>query len=184
MAASRPPGGNSPSSRMDEGVTQINIIALVLALFIMLIGLIGTVVPMLPGTPLIFLGAFLYALVDGFQAVGWPTLVVLGLLTLVATTADIWASSAGARMSGASGWSIVTGMIGGLAGLILLSLPGAIVGAVAGVLLTEIIRVGDWKKALKAGSGWLIGWAISAVVQLGLGLIMVAVLVWQVMQGP
>jgi uncharacterized protein len=162
----------------------MNAIVLGLALFVMLVGLIGTVLPMLPGTILILLGALLYALVDGFQAVGWPTMIILGLLTLVATTADIWASSAGARMSGASGWSIVTGLVGGLAGFVLFSLPGAIIGAVAGVLLTEIIRVGDWKKALKAGSGWLLGWAISAVVQLGIGLIMVAIFVWQVMQGP
>jgi uncharacterized protein YqgC (DUF456 family) len=159
-------------------------IVLGLALFVMLIGLVGTVLPVLPGTILILLGALLYAVVDGFQLVGWPTLIVLGLLTLVATTADIWASSAGAKVSGASGWSIVTGLIGGLAGFILLSLPGAIIGAVGGVLLTEIVRVGDWKKALKAGSGWLIGWAISAVVQLGIGLIMVAIFVWQVVQGP
>jgi uncharacterized protein YqgC (DUF456 family) len=162
----------------------MNATVLGLALFVMLVGLIGTVLPMLPGTILILLGALLYALVDGFQAVGWPTMIILGLLTLVATTADIWASSAGARMSGASGWSIVTGLVGGLAGFVLFSLPGAIIGAVAGVLLTEIIRVGDWKKALKAGSGWLLGWAISAVVQLGIGLIMVAIFVWQVMQGP
>jgi uncharacterized protein YqgC (DUF456 family) len=169
---------------MDEGLAQMNIPVLGLALLVMLVGLIGTVLPMLPGTILILLGAFLYAVVDGFQVVGWPTLVVLGLLTLLATTADIWASSAGAKLSGASGWSIVTGLIGGLIGLVVLSLPGAIIGAVAGVLLTEIIRLGDWQKALKAGSGWLIGWAISAVVQLGIGLIMVVIFVWQVMQGP
>ena len=168
--------------QMDERVTQMNVIVLVLALLIMLIGLIGTIVPAIPGTILILLGAFLYALADGFQAVGWPTLIVLGLLTIVATTADIWASTAGAKMSGASGWSIVSGSIGGLVGLVLLSLPGAIIGAVAGVLLTEVIRVGDWNKALKAGRGWLIGWAISTVVQLGIGLIMVTIFVWQVMQ--
>jgi len=51
------------------------------------------------------------------------------------------------------------------------------------VLLTEIVRLGDLRKALKAGSGWLVGWVLSAVVQLGVGLIMLAIFIWQVVQG-
>ena len=159
-------------------------VVLALSLFVMLIGLIGIVVPMIPGTPLIFLAALIYGLVDRFQTVGWPTLVVLGLLTLVATTADLWASSIGAKMGGASVWSMVVGLLGGLVGFIAFSLVGAIIGAIAGVLLTEIIRVKDWRKALKAGSGWAIGWVLSTFLQLGIGLVMVAIFVWQVVEGP
>jgi len=149
----------------------------------MLVGVIGTVLPIIPGTILIFGGALLYALVEGFQTVGWPTLVVLGILTAVATTADLWASSIGAKLGGASGWSVLIGLVAGLVGLVVFGLPGAIIGAVLGVLVTEIVRVGDWRLALKAGSGWVIGWALSTVVQLGVGLIMVAIFVWQVAQG-
>lgn len=149
----------------------------------MLVGVIGTVLPIIPGTILIFAGALLYALVEGFQAVGWPTIVVLGVLAAVATTADLWASSIGAKLGGASGWSVLIGLVAGLVGLVVFSLPGAIIGAVLGVLLTEIVRVGDWRLALKAGSGWVVGWALSTVVQLGVGLIMVAIFVWQLVQG-
>ena len=166
---------------MDESVGTI---ALVLALLVMLVGLIGTVLPIIPGTILIFVAALLYALVEGFQTIGWPTLVVLGLLTAVATTADIWASSVGAKIGGGSGWSVVVGLVFGLAGFILFSLPGAIIGAVLGVLLTEILRVGDWRHALKAGSGWMVGWVLATLVQLCIGLAMVAIFVWQVVQGP
>ena len=161
----------------------VRIIVLVLSSLIMLVGLIGTVLPVIPGTILIFAGALIYALVEGFQAVGWPTVIVLGVLTVVATTADLWASSIGAKLGGASGWSILIGLVVGLAGLVVFSLPGAIIGAVLGVLLTEIARVGDWRLALKAGSGWVFGWLLSTVVQLGIGLIMVVVFVWQVVQG-
>jgi uncharacterized protein YqgC (DUF456 family) len=87
-------------------------------------------------------------------------------------------------MGGASMWSVVVGLILGFVGLLAFSLPGAIVGAVLGVLVTEIIRVRDWKQALKAGSGWAIGWVLSTVFQLGIGLVMVAIFVWQVVQGP
>jgi len=161
----------------------LSIIVLVVTFLLALVGLIGTVLPVIPGTILIFAGALLYAFVDGFRVVGWPTLVVLGVLTAVATTADLWASSIGAKMGGASGWSIVIGLLAGLVGFVIFSLPGAIIGAILGVLLTEIVRVGDWRQALKAGSGWVVGWILSTVVQLGIGLIMVAILVWQVVQG-
>ncbi len=157
---------------------------LALTLVVMLIGVIGTVLPIIPGTIVILLAALVYALLEGFQTVGWPTLLVLGLLTLVSTTADIWASSVGAKIGGASGWSVLFGLVGGLVGFVLFSLPGAILGAIAGVLLTEIIRVGDWRQALKAGSGWVVGWVLATVFQLGVGLVMVAIFVWQALQGP
>ena len=160
----------------------LSTIVLVIAFLIALVGLIGTVLPVIPGTILIFAGALLYAFVDGFQVVGWPTLVVLGVLTAVATTADLWATSVGAKIGGASGWSVVIGLLAGLVGFVVFNLPGAIIGAVLGVLLTEIVRVRDWKQALKAGSGWVVGWILSTVVQLGIGLVMVAILVWQVLQ--
>lgn len=161
----------------------LNTIVLALTLLAMLIGLIGIVLPVIPGTIIIFVAALIYALVEGFQIVGWPTLVVLGLLTIVATTADLWASSVGAKVGGASGWSVLVGLIGGLVGFVVFSLPGAILGAILGVLLTELIRVGDLKQAFKAGGGWALGWVLATVVQLGIGLVMVAIFVWQVLQG-
>jgi len=158
-----------------------NTIVLVLVAAIMFIGLLGTVLPIIPGTVLILLGAFLYALAEGFQAVGWPTLLVLALLALLATSADIWAGSVGAKIGGASGWSILVGLIGGFVGLLLFNLPGAIIGTIGGVLLVEIIRVGDLKQAFKAGGGWAVGWLLSTAVQLVIGLIMIAIFVWQVL---
>lgn len=162
---------------------SVSTVVLVVTFLLMLVGLIGTVLPILPGTILIFAGALLYALADRFQVVGWPTLLVLGVLTAVATTADLWASSVGAKVGGASAWSVVTGLLAGLVGFMVFSLPGAIIGAILGVLVTEAVRVRDWRQALKAGGGWVVGWLLSAVVELGIGLIMVAIFVWQVVQG-
>jgi uncharacterized protein len=161
-----------------------NTLALMAAMIFVIVGLIGTVVPGIPGTILIFLGALLYAVLEGFQSVGWPTLLVLGLLTVAATTADVWATSVGARLGGASGWSIVGGMVGGLVGLLVFTLPGAILGALLGVLAVEILRARDWRQALKAGGGWAVGWIIATILQVGIGLAMAAIFVWQVMRGP
>lgn len=162
----------------------LNTIVLALTLLVMLVGLIGIVVPVLPGTVLIFLAALIYAVVEGFRTVGWPTLLVLGLLMIAATSADLWAGIAGAKIGGAGGWSVLAGLVGGLVGFVVLNLPGAILGAVLGVLLSEMLRLGDWKKALKAGGGWAVGWVLSVILQLSLGLAMVAIFIWQVVRGP
>jgi uncharacterized protein YqgC (DUF456 family) len=161
----------------------LNTVVLIVTLLLMIVGLIGTVAPVIPGTILIFLGALLYAAVEGFQVIGWPTLVVLGILTIIATTAELWASSVGAKVGGASGWSVVVGVIAGLVGFVVFNFVGAIAGTVLGVLGAELVRVGDLKQALKAGSGWLIGWALSTVLQLVIGVSMAAIFVWQVAQG-
>jgi len=146
----------------------------------MFIGLVGIVLPLLPGSILIFAAALGYAVLDGFQTVGWVTLVVLGLLAVVATTADLWATSMGARAGGASGWSILAGMLSGLVGLLFFSLPGSIIGALLGMFLVEVLRVKDWRKALKSGGGWLMGWLLSVILELAIGLVMIAIFVWRV----
>jgi uncharacterized protein YqgC (DUF456 family) len=150
---------------------------------LMLIGLVFTVLPGIPGPLLIFGGALLFALVEGFQIVGWPTLVALGIMAALATGAEAWAGVVGARAGGASGWGILGGLVGGLVGLVFFSLPGGIVGAVLGVLLVELIRNDDAIRALKAGGGWLLGWLLSVVIQLSLGVAMVALFWWQVWRG-
>ena len=66
-----------------------------LAYLLMFVGLIGSVLPLVPGPVFIWLGALVWAANDGFQAVGWPTLLFLGLLTVLAWSSDLpyWAVS-------------------------------------------------------------------------------------------
>ena len=155
-------------------------IVLGLTFVVMFIGLVGIVLPILPGSILIFAAALGYAVLDGFHTVGWITLLVMGLLAAAGTSADLWATSMGARAGGASGWSILAGMLGGLVGLLFFSLPGSIIGALLGMFLVEVLRVKDWRKALKSGGGWLMGWLLSVILELAIGLIMIAIFVWRV----
>lgn len=156
---------------------------LIVALVLMFVGLVGVILPVVPGIVLVYLAAFLYALVEGFVKIGPITLAVLTVLAVVGVTADIWVSSLGAKVGGASIWALLGGLVLGLVGFIFLSLPGAIVGSVAGVIAVEMWRVGDWEKVLKSSGGWLIGWLLATVVQLSLALIMIAIFLWQVWKG-
>jgi hypothetical protein len=75
-------------------------------------------------------------------------------------------------------------MVGGLVGMLVFTLPGAILGALLGVLAVEVMRAKDWRKALKAGGGWAVGWLIAALLQAFIGLTMTAIFLWQVLEGP
>ncbi len=159
------------------------------AVAFMLVGLMGIVVPILPGTILIWLGVLAYALVNGFQAIDWLTFTVLTLIALITGTADIWLTLLGAKTGGASFWALVYGLIGGIVGFFLFgsllpivgNLFGGIIGYALGILIGQYQKHRDWNLALKASFGGIVGWGIATIVQFGGGLMMIAIFIWQVL---
>ena len=170
---------------------------LALTLVLMFVGLLGSVLPGLPGVTLIFLSALVYATLTDFRSVGAAILVVLFIFAAIAFVADFVATSYGARRFGASNWGTVGGAIGGIAGaligLLFLgigSLFGLILGTIAGVFLGEYLKRtrqgqqgpgstgSDWRRASHAAGGVLVGYLASAVIQGLLGLASVIVFVW------
>jgi uncharacterized protein YqgC (DUF456 family) len=161
---------------------------LALTLVMMFVGLLGSVLPGLPGVTLIFLSALVYAIITDFQTVGAAILVVLFVFAALAFVTDFVATSYGARRFGASNWGTVGGALGGivgaLAGLIFAgigSLFGLIAGTIAGVFAGEYLRRQrrgdeetqedtDWRRASRAAGGVIVGYLASAVIQGLLGL--------------
>src|ERR687893_1591740 len=170
---------------------------LTLTLVLMVVGLLGSVLPGLPGVTLIFLSALVYAFLTDFRTVGVAILVVLFIFAAIAFVADFAAPSYGARRFGASNWGTVGGAVGGIAGaligLLFLgigSLFGLILGTIAGVFIGEYLRrerqgdqeeqapaQADWRRASRAAGGVLVGYLASAVVQGFLGLASVIIFV-------
>ena len=169
---------------------------LTLTLVLMVVGLLGSVLPGLPGVTLIFLSALVYAILTDFRTVGVAILVVLFVFAAIAFVADFVATSYGARRFGASNWGTVGGAVGGIAGaligLLFLgigSLFGLILGTIAGVFLGEYLKRtrqgrqepgstgSDWRRASHAAGGVLVGYLASAVIQGLLGLASVIVFV-------
>jgi uncharacterized protein YqgC (DUF456 family) len=148
---------------------------LLLAWIIMGVGLGGAFVPLLPATPLVWLGAFYYAWQTNYREVGIPLLILLGLLAVAGATSDIWASALGAKKSGASGWATVASAVGGTIGLFTLSIPGLFLGAIAGIVLVEYSRHKDWNAVMKASGGYVVGYIVSLVVQFVVCLVMMGI---------
>ncbi|MBL8112348.1 MAG: DUF456 family protein [Acidobacteria bacterium] len=137
----------------------------VLAACLVLLGLAGTILPALPGAPLVFAGLLLAAWIDGFQKVGIFPLVILGLLTVLTLVVDVVATALGAKKVGASRSAIVGSAIGTVVGLFF-GIPGLLLGPFVGALLGEYSARKNWEQAGKAGLGTWLGIVLGTAVKL------------------
>lgn len=149
----------------------------ILAVILVLVGLAGTVLPALPGAPLVFLGLLLAAWADGFQKVGWFPLTILGILTAGTFAVDFLATSLGAKRVGASYLAIVGAVVGTVAGLFL-GIPGLLLGPFIGAVLGEYIARRDLRQAGKVGLGTWLGLVLGTAAKLGLIFLMIGLFVF------
>jgi uncharacterized protein YqgC (DUF456 family) len=145
-----------------------------LALLLVTVGLAGTVLPALPGVPLIFVGLWLAAWIDDYQRVGGITLGVLGGLTVLAILADLFASVIGAQRVRASPQAIWGALIGSLVGLFF-GLPGLLLGPFLGAMAGELVARGGLARATEVGLATWVGLLIGTILKLAIAVTMVAV---------
>jgi uncharacterized protein YqgC (DUF456 family) len=145
------------------------------AALLVIVGLIGVVLPALPGLPLVFLGMLLAAWAGGFEQVGVAVLVVLGLLTLLSFAIDFWATAHGAKRVGASRKAIVGAVLGTFAGLFVFPPFGLFVGPFAGALIGELLHGRELGNAARVGFGTWLGLVLAIVLKLGLAFAMLGV---------
>ncbi|HEX5758617.1 MAG TPA: DUF456 family protein [Thermoanaerobaculia bacterium] len=144
------------------------------AFALVLAGVAGTVLPALPGAPLVFAGLLLAAWIDDFQKVGWLPLVLLGLLTLLSIAVDFAATALGAQRVGASKRAVLGAALGTVAGLFF-GLPGLVIGPFAGAVAGEYWARRDWAHAQKVGLGTWLGLVLGVAAKLALVFTMVGV---------
>jgi uncharacterized protein YqgC (DUF456 family) len=121
------------------------------------VGVIGTIAPVLPGTTIILAAAIIHRLILGAdKSIGWKTIVVLVLLTLLSHVFDFLGSYFGAKYFGATKWGALGAIIGALVGLFL-GIIGLFVGPVIGAVAGEFIAGKRMIDAGRAGWGTLLG---------------------------
>ena len=144
----------------------MTILLYVLGTALVIIGLIGIVLPALPGHVLILAGLIVAAWAEGFTRVGIWTLVVIGLIA---------AAAIGARRLGASSRAMIGAGLGTVAGLFF-GLPGIIFGPFAGAVIGELtIDHRDIRRAGKAGVAAWIGFAIGTAVKVAMAFVMIGI---------
>lgn len=168
---------NSPDSLSGRGFwMDFTTVYYVLAGLLILVGIAGTVLPALPGLPLVFAGMLLAAWAGNFEQVGWLMLTVLGLLTLVSLGVDFLATAMGAKRVGASKLALIGAMVGTFAGLFF-GPVGLFAGPFVGALAGELIHSRQLGQATKVGVGTWVGILVGTVLKLGLAFAMVALFV-------
>ena len=145
-----------------------------LALVLVLAGLAGAVLPVVPGAPLVFGGLLLAAWIDGFAKVGWFPLVLIGVLAALAFAVDAAATALGAKKAGASALALVGAAVGTVVGLFF-GFVGVLAGPFVGAALGEWIARRDLRQAGRAGLGTWLGIVLAAAAKVALMLAMAGV---------
>ena len=143
----------------------LNLLFLILSTVVMLTGLVGVFLPVLPGVPLVFAGAFIYAWSTGFQIITVGNLIFFAILTTIASAVDYIGGLITARKYGASKYGLIGGVLGGILGLIVLSIPGLIIGQLAGVILGELYFGKEMKESFTAGFAMFVGYILGSTVK-------------------
>jgi uncharacterized protein YqgC (DUF456 family) len=145
-----------------------------LAVILVATGLAGTILPLLPGAPLVFGGLFLAAWVENFQRVSWITLTILALLTIVSLVVDFVATSLGAKRVGATSLGIIGALAGSLIG-IFFGIAGILFGPFIGAIVGELMSHGQIEQASRVGIATWIGLILGTATKLALALAMVGI---------
>ena len=139
-------------------------------------GLLGLVLPSIPGAPLIFAGLVFAAWAEDFAFVGLWTIVALGAITLLTFGVDLWATMFGARRFGASRRAVIGALIGSAVG-IFLGFPGVLFGPFIGAVIGELLAQKNVQQATRAGFGATIGLVLGAAIKLALAFTMIGIFV-------
>ena len=146
------------------------------AILFIALGLAGTIVPFLPGAPLVFIGLVLAASIDGFQQVGWWTLAFCAVLTALSVAIDHISGAVGAKKVGASKLAIFGSVVGSIVG-IFFGFIGLLIGPFIGAAVGEYIHRKDFQQAGKAGIGTWIGFVLGTALKIGIVFTMIGVCV-------
>ena len=139
------------------------------------VGLIGTVLPVFPGTTIILAGAVIHRVMLGPEkSIGWWSIVILVLLTLTTYALDFFSGYFGAKYFGATKWGMFGAILGALIG-IFFGIIGLFVGPVIGAIAGEFIAGKRMIDAGRAGWGSLVGNLGGMIGKLVIGLIMITI---------
>src|SRR5260370_10875099 len=139
------------------------------------VGLIGTVLPVFPGTTIILAGAIIHRVMLGPEkSIGWRSIIVLTLLTLATYALDFLSGYFGAKYFGATKWGMVGAVLGALIG-VFFGIIGLFVGPVIGAITGEFLAGKKMIDAGRAGWGRLMGNLGGMIAKLVIGLVMITI---------
>jgi uncharacterized protein len=155
---------------MEPGI----IILIILSALLVIVGMAGLILPILPGPPLILAGLVMAAWAEGFEHVGAYTIIVLAIMAAFASLIDLAAGAWGARHFGASRNAVIGAIAGIFVGLFF-GIPGIIFGPFIGAVIGELSARRTLQEAGFAGVGTWLGLAVGAAAKVAVGIAMIGI---------
>jgi len=142
------------------------IVLIILGLVFALIGLIGCILPVIPGPPLSFFALIILSYAKNWEPFSTTFLIIMAGLTILVTVLDYVVPAIGAKRYGASKLGVWGSIIGMLIGIFVFPPWGMLIGAIAGALAGELAGGKKGGKALRAGWGVFVGNIMSIGIKL------------------
>jgi uncharacterized protein len=138
---------------------------IVLVALVIAVGVVGVVVPLLPGTLLVFAAIAVWAVVEN-NATAWVTLAVVAAVVTASTLVKYLWPVRRMRAADVSTWTLVAGAVLGVIGFFVIPVLGLVIGFVLGVYLAELARRRNQRLAWASTVHALKGVALSVGVEL------------------
>ncbi len=151
---------------------MLDIALYILAALLMVGGLAGSVLPALPGIPMVFGGIWLVAAVDGYRHLGLWWLLIIGAIGTVGVIVDFVAGALGAKRVGASSRALWGAAIGTVIGMFF-GIPGLLLGPFVGALLGELASGTSVLRSAHVGVGTWLGLLFGTLLKLVLSFLMI-----------
>jgi uncharacterized protein len=142
---------------------------------VMVAGIVGILLPVLPGLLLVWAAGLWWTIADGGGPARWVVFGVLTVLLAVGMTAKYVLPARSAAARGAPIATLVVGGLGAVVGFFLIPIVGLIVGFVLGVYLAEYVRLRAPGRAWDSTRAALVAIGIGMLIELTAGLLMFAV---------
>jgi len=153
-------------------VLDQSLILWILAAILTVTGLVGMLLPVVPGAPILFLGLLFGAWAENFQYIGVWTLLILALMTALTYVVEFAASVLGVKKYGGSNRAMVGAALGGVVGLFF-GIPGILLGPFVGAVIGELSLQRTLDEASRAGFGTVVGLAIGLAGKFAIGITMI-----------
>jgi uncharacterized protein YqgC (DUF456 family) len=151
------------------------ITAWIIVIVLFIVGMIGAVYPIFPGAVAIFAAFFVYGWMVSFEPFGIWFWVIQSTIFIALIIADYAVGALGVKKFGGSRASVIGSTVGLIFGPFVIPVAGLILGPFLGAVIAEMIIGTDFKQALRAGVGALVGLLSSVVVKLILQLLMIII---------
>lgn len=156
-------------------------VAVIITAAFFILGIIGTLLPVLPGALTIWAGMLIYGFFTDFKGLSFTFYIIQGLIVVAVMFVDYFAAALGTKYYGGSRKAVWGTVLGTIPGLVFFGPAGVIIGPFAGAVIAELVQGRPIPEAFRSGIGSLIGFLGGTVVKFTFEAAMIIWFLWRIL---